>query len=177
MRKTLSNIAKKLNREDEPWILAGRTAAVLQGAFLQASNLTIYQTQLGSYRFGEFFAEYKKQRVKYRESDLIAGHVGIFNVNGIEVVVSGQPEIVIEHRKYTLPLEDIYLDIEPEEIDGQLVPMLPMNWLLTIGLVEQDNDLIKGILGHGVKQTEVMHCADLLGAGYYLKPIIESALA
>ncbi len=176
MRKTLQDIKKKLIKEDIPWLLAGKTAAVLQGALVKASKLTLYTDRMGSYKFGDFFQEYKQQRVKYRENPPLAGHSGIYMINDIEVGIIGDPEVIYQHRKYPVPVHQILSGEQKFEIDGEMMPLLPLPWLLVLGIMGNDTDLSSAVAETEINADDIQQVTDTLGITYYLKPEIDRLL-
>ena len=176
MKKTLQDISKKLTRENFPWLLAGKTAAVLQGALLKSTKLTLYTTQLGSYRFGEYFHDYKKMRVKYRENPPLSGHAGIFSINDIEIAVVGDPEITYQHRKYPIPLLEILEDDQSFSIDDMEIPLLPLPWLFVLGVMGKDEELAAAVATSGVTKEDIQKVTDNLGISFYLKSEIDRFL-
>jgi hypothetical protein len=176
MRKTLRDIAKRFNTENEIWLLAGNTAAVLQGAMIQSRKLTFYTSKLGSYRFGEIFNDYRCERVKYREKPPLAGHIGLFEINDIEIRVVGDPEVFFEHRKFPIPIDDIYLEAEMTDVEGQEVPLLPLSWLMILGLMGGDDTLVQSVASCEIDGNLVREKAANMGVSYYLKPQLDQYL-
>ncbi|MBN1354773.1 hypothetical protein JXA40_00730 [bacterium] len=169
MRKTLRDIARRFNRENDIWLLAGNTSAVLQGAMIHSRKLTFYTLQTGAYKFGELFAPYKRERVKYREKPPLAGHIGLFSINEIDVSIVGQPEIFFEHRKYPIPIEDVYLYAETVQIEDQGIPLLPLEWLLILGIMADNTGLADAVSRCELDFERVLKTAGDMGVAHYLK--------
>ncbi len=174
MKRTLQQIAGKFNKEGEPWVLAGNTAAVLQGAMIQAHKLTFYTSRTGSYKFNDVFAQYKKEKVKYRELVPLVGHTGLFFINDIEVRILGEPGILFQHRRFPIPIEDIYLEAEYITLSSQEIPLLPLPWLVILGLMGNDESLARGAIECGIQEKDILAVAENMGVSYYLKPSLDA---
>ncbi len=168
MQATLINIAHKLNKENIPWLLAGKTAAVLQGCFLHSNTLTFYTNQPGAYRFGDFFDEYKREKIKYREASTLAGHTGLYIFNGIEVRVVGDPEILVEKRRFAVPLDAIFLIAEPMDINDEMIPLVPLPWLFVLGILGNDRELVEGVSQADISREKIIEASSMIGAGFYI---------
>jgi hypothetical protein len=176
MRAVLQKIAEILNAESFPWLLAGKTAAVLQGAIIHSNNLIILTDMNGANFFGEKFATSKNQRIKYREDPPFAAFSGIFQIDDIEIHLYGDPEILHEHRKFKIPVDDIFLETELVEIGLERVPIISLEWILTLAIFEQDQPLINAIIPCEISRETLNGIIETLGANYYLRPLVEKIL-
>ncbi|HPQ40961.1 MAG TPA: hypothetical protein PLV45_11370 [bacterium] len=174
MRKTLRDIAQKLNRDDHPWLLAGKTAAVLQGALIQAHKITLYSDQLTAYRFNTTFEAYRSLKVKYRTESALAGHAGTFDMHGVEVSIVGDPEIMYQGRHLFIPLQQLIQDARVFDLDGVTIPLLPPAWLILLGIIGGDNDLAKSMVASGVTRDEVMKNAQMMGIAVNITPMMDA---
>ncbi len=174
MRKALQDIARKLNQEKIPWLLADKTAAILQGAMITTNQLIIYTSNSGSYRFGDFFADYRIQKVKYREAAPVAGHIGLFKMHDIDVTVIGEPEMILQQRKFLIPVESIHKDAVPTSIGMQDIYLLPLPWIQILGFISGDNELLTALSPCRITRKDVFFISEMIGATYFLKPLLES---
>lgn len=175
MRKTLFDIARKLEQTGDRWLLAGKTAAVLQGAMIQSSKLTLYSNQVTAYKFGEYFDEYRSLKVKYRSESPLSGHAGTFSIHDVEVSIVGDPEIAHHGKHHFLPVDLLLQQTAPYSMDGVQIPLLPKTWLTLLGLMGNDTIMTEALIQSGVAQQEVLKTAQELGLAFHLKPLIDSA--
>lgn len=174
MRKTLRDIAQKLNQTNHSWLLAGKTAAVLQGALIQAHKITLYTEQVTAYRFNAIFEEYRSLKVKYRTGSPLSGHAGTFDMHGVEVSVVGDPEIVWQGRHLFLPVQQLFRDARIFDLDGSDIPLLPPAWLILLGLIGEDHALAKSLIESGVTKDEVMENARQIGIFVHVKSTVDA---
>ena len=176
MKKTLRDIANKLNQQKEPWVLAGNTAAVLQGAMIESKKLTIYTSRLAAYQLGDIFNEYRKEKVKYREIPPLAGHAGHFAIKDIWVRIIGEPEIFHDHKKFFIPLDEIFLNSPSIKIDDQDVNLLRLEWLLILGILGGDEELAVASANCKIDLDYVQTMVAKMGVSFYIKPHLENLL-
>jgi len=173
MRKTLYDIARKLNQSEEHWLLAGKLAAVLQGAMIHAHKITIYSNQKTAYKFNDIFQEYRTLKVKYRSGESLSGHVGTFSIRGVEVSIVGDPEIICNSKHYFLPVDLLFQQKINYTMDQLEIPLLPSSWLILLGLIGNDKDLAEA-LSETVAKADVLEKAGDLGLMFHAKPMIDS---
>jgi hypothetical protein len=170
MRNTIQLIAEKLNAINEPWLLSGRTAAILQGAALHSNELLLFGSQQAGQKMSELFSGNILHKTKYREDEHLAGYSGNFRIDDIAVTMIGDPQLIFNHRKYNIPIDDIYLENDPFEIGLQQIPLMPAPWILLIGVAAEDELLIKAMMDCGVPADKLLKIAEILGMSYYFKP-------
>ena len=173
MRNVIQEVSAKMNDRNLPWLLAGKTAGVLQGVLVHSNTLSIFSTEKGSAAFSDVFDPFRDQKIKYRDDRVIAGLTGTFRIRDVEVTIIGAPQIIIEHRKWPLPIEDIFGVIEPVEIGLHPVPMLPLDWLFITAVIEKDMQFAQAILETGLERNQIVKLLEETGLSYYLKPKLE----
>ncbi|MBN1295734.1 hypothetical protein JXA80_03075 [bacterium] len=174
MRKTLRDIAHKLSQYDHSWLLAGKTAAVLQGAMIQAHKITLYSDQVTAYRFGTIFDSYRTLKVKLRSGPSLAGHAGTFDFQGVEVSIVGDPAIICQDRPFHLPIAQLFMEANKYVIDDVEIPLLPASWLILLGLIGNDMELARSLKSTGIDREIVMKQSRDLGVAFLAKPLIDA---
>lgn len=173
MRNTLVAFAEELNKTGESWLLTGRTAAALQGAVIHGNSLTIMTTQTVCEHMGERMDRYRTQKIKHRELPPWRGSIGAFRHESIDITMIGDPEFSIGNRTASIPVDDIFLSIEPFEVSLTQVALMPIDWIAFVGFLEGDHDVLRSVIALGVTKDSLRSITDLLSLSYVMKSDID----
>lgn len=95
--EVLQLIVKRLAGKSISWILIGSSNLALQGVAVPESDIDIATDKEGAYAIEELLAEFLIQPVEYSESEQFRSHFGRFLIEGIEVEVMGELEVLDKH--------------------------------------------------------------------------------
>jgi predicted nucleotidyltransferase len=98
MRETITEALNVIHRvlkdQNIEWVLVGSTSLALQGVKVDPKDIDILTDKKGAYKVAELLREYEIQPVTFSRSELFASHFGKFNIQGVQVEIMGDLEIL-----------------------------------------------------------------------------------
>ncbi len=174
MRNSLVVFADELNATGGAWLLTGRTAAALQGVIIHGNTLSFLTTSEVCDLVGNKLETFRTQKVKLRDLGPWKGWIGTFRHDSIDAAIIGDPEFSIGNRHARIPVDDIFLSIDPYEVSLSKVFLMPRDWLAVMAYIENDRDLLEALIASGITRDQFRAITDTLGLTYVLKSDIEA---
>jgi hypothetical protein len=115
--------------KDRPihWVVTGSVGMALQGMPLEVHDIDIQTNRDGAYDIERVLMEYIVRPVRYLESELIRSHLGMLEIDGIQVEIMGDIQKRLENQSWEAPVRvesyRQWLDIE-----GMQVPVLSLDY-------------------------------------------------
>jgi hypothetical protein len=125
--QVLWKIVSLLKDKDINWVLTGSTGMALQGMPLEVHDIDLQTDEAGAYEIDRLLADYAVKPVRYKPSERIRSHFGEFMMDGVEVEVMGDMVKLLDNSTWE-PSVDIAALRCWVEIDGSLVPVLPLEY-------------------------------------------------
>ncbi len=135
MLNTLKLIAARLDASGYPWLLGGETALAMHGLGVRSQDLLIYTDRIGSYDFGHHFRAEAVTPVHATRKGSLTVHEGDFRVRGIPIRIIGDPVLAGEDILVPLPMKEIVDKVERMSVSGQLIPVIPLEWMFIIEII------------------------------------------
>jgi hypothetical protein len=141
---TLRMIVNCLKGKPINWTLTGSVGMALQGMPLEVHDIDIQTDKGGAYEIEGCLTEYVVKPVCYCESERIRSHLGMLEINGIQVEIMGGIQKRCENQAWEEPvrveLYRLWLDIERMQ-----VPVLSLEYeyqaYLKLGRIEKAGKL------------------------------------
>lgn len=139
-RLALGTILASLEGAPVEWALTGSTGMVLQGMPVEPHDIDIQTDPQGAYRIEERLAAHVVKPVRCVESERMRSHLGVFEVNGVQVEVMGGIQKRLDDQTWEEPVQvgqhRLWVDFE-----GQRVAVLSLEYecqaYLRMGRVEK----------------------------------------
>jgi hypothetical protein len=77
--------------------------------------------------------------------------------------------LIYNHRKYPIPVDELYLEADPYEIGIYNVPLMPLEWICLIAIATSDELLLAALKSGRIDSGKVLKIAEMMGLSYYLK--------
>jgi hypothetical protein len=125
--QVLRRIVMCLKGRSIPWVVTGSVGMALQGVPLEVHDIDIQTNKDGAYAIERVLMEYKVKPVRYRESKCIRSHLGMLEIDGIQVEIMGDIQKRLENRAWEEPV-NVETYRHWVKIDGMLVPVLSLDY-------------------------------------------------
>jgi len=121
-------ICKRLRGKDIRWVVDGSLALFFHGVKIPSrpQDIDLNTDEMGAYRINEVLKEYEIRAVKWKKTEHIASHFGVFMINDIRVEVMGDLRIWNDDVSHHCDMKYIIKKAKTVNIKGQLVRLMPL---------------------------------------------------
>ncbi len=138
--QVLHQIHTRLKDLPSPWAVTGSLGMALQGAPLEVHDIDLQTDEAGAYEIERRFSGRMVRPVKFKESERIRSHLGMFELEGLQVEIMGALQKRLEEGNWEEPVR-VELYRQWTELEGLRIPVLSLEYeyraYLTMGRVEK----------------------------------------
>jgi hypothetical protein len=109
------------------WVVTGSVGMALQGMTLEIHDIDIQTNKVGAYEIERVLMKYVVRPVRYRESERIRSHLGMLDIDGIQVEIMGDIQKRLENQDWEEPVK-VESYKQWLDIDGMHVPVLSLDY-------------------------------------------------
>lgn len=125
--QVLRKIVTCLKDEPVQWVVTGSVGMALQGMPLEVHDIDIQTNKDGAYEIERLLWEFIVKPIRYFESERIRSHLGMCEIDGIQVEIMGDIQKRLEKQEWEEPVNvEIYR--KWLEIEGMHVPVLSLDY-------------------------------------------------
>lgn len=125
--QALRKIAAGLKDAPIIWVVTGSVGMALQGMPLEVHDIDLQTDSDGAYSIERALMDYTVRPVRFVESERIQSHLGMLEIDGIQVEIMGGVQKRLENHEWEQPVKvetyRIWLDM-----DGMQVPVMSLDY-------------------------------------------------
>lgn len=125
--QVLRKIVTCLKNRPIHWVVTGSVGMALQGMPLEVHDIDIQTNRDGAYDIERVLMEHIVRPVRYLESEIIRSHLGMLEIDGIQVEIMGDIQKRLENQSWEAPVR-----VESYRqwlvIEGMQVPVLSLDY-------------------------------------------------
>jgi len=125
--QVLRKIAAGLKDAPIIWVVTGSVGMALQGMPLEVHDIDLQTDSESAYSIERALLDYSVRPVRFVESERIQSHLGMLEIDGIQVEIMGGVQKRLENLEWEKPVKvetyRIWLDV-----DGMQVPVMSLDY-------------------------------------------------
>lgn len=125
--QALKTIISRLVDLPYAWAVTGSLGMALQGMTLPVHDIDLQTGQAGAYAIGRRLASFTITPVRLLESERIRSHLGLFEMDGVQVEVMGDLQNRLENQGWGEPVQ-VEDHRQWVELAGLRVPVLSLEY-------------------------------------------------